>query len=132
MDLPVSPERRFVIWIGALLLDRGHVVEIRNGAPLLVVHTRKHPKRLWVGIQQDIATPGPRVPVGTVADLEEHKPDAVILVTDQSPMLESIRVVPKSTKEAWLNEGRHYTVETTKLVDLETLQAWLTQAGRPA
>lgn len=133
MSDPISLERRFALWVGALLLHRGHVVALPNGKPELHVLTRKAPKRIWLSVRDTPVEHTGRIVVGTVAELEEMTPDAVVILCEQAPQLEAIVVVPvQSTKESWLNEGRHYTIPADKIADFDKLDQWLTKLGRPA
>lgn len=127
-------ERRCALWLGALLLDRGHVVELPNGRPELYVRTGKKVRRLLLSIRdQPVSRENGRAMIGKIADLQEDIPDAIVIVSENGRNLESISVVPvRKTKDAWVNEGRHYTLPADQLVDFERLDEWLSKLGRPA
>lgn len=129
----VSLERRFTLWLGTLLLDRGHVVELPNGNSELHVRTREKARRLLLSIREEpVSRTKGRAVIGKIADLHEDVPDAIVIVSENGIDINAISVVPvQQTKEAWINEGRHYTLPAEQLVDFDRLDSWLAKLGRP-
>jgi hypothetical protein len=130
---PLSPERHVALWFGALLLDRGHRVSVPAGTARVHVHTQKRVRKIsFLVLDAPASRETGRTPIGTVADVEAEKADAIVLVGEASRAISEICVVPtKSTKEHWLNEGRHYALEAQHLVTFDKLSEWLLQSGRP-
>lgn len=128
----LSLERRFSLWLGALLLNRGHVVELPNGRPELHVRTRQKAQRLLVSIRDEpVSRTEGRAVIGLIEDLQDDIPDAIVFVSEAMD-LEALSVVPvRQTRSAWINEGRHYTLGVEKLGDFDRLDEWLTKLGRP-
>jgi hypothetical protein len=128
----VSLERRFSLWLGALLLNRGHVVELPNGKLDLYVRTGQKARRLRLSIRDEpVSRTNGRAMVGKITDLQEDIPDAIVMISENGSV-DSISVVPvHQTKDGWINEGRHYTIPAEQLVDFDRLDNWLTKLGRP-
>lgn len=125
---PVSIQRQTLVWIGALLLHYGHVVEV-PAAPLgnheLFVR-KKQFRRIRVSLRDDLDLSSPRTIVETVSALEPKFPDAVVIAKRGVTDMRLIQVVPvQTTRDKWISEGRHYTVPTEHLVSFRALDAWL-------
>lgn len=121
-------------WFGALLLSRGHLVQCPPGHGEVWVHVKKGVRRIAVSPREAVVsrTEG-RAIVGRIADLVDNAPDAIVLVCAVDLSFPAISIVPvKSTRDAWLTEGRHYTIAGEQLVNFEHLNAYLTAQGKPA
>lgn len=129
---PVSEERRYALWFGALLLDRGRVVELPNGKPELHIRTGNGVKRLLVCVSETPADRNNgRARIAKVHDLEDDDlPHVVVLVGRDVLDANSLSFVPVSrTRSAWINDGVEYTVPANQLVDFDGLDAWFDKLG---
>lgn len=129
---PVPDDRRYALWFGALLLDKGHVVALPNGRPELHVRTAKGVKKILLSIRVAAIDPSAQVAVvGRVDDLPDAElPDVVAILVQDLHDPSSFAFVPvASTRQRWVAEGRDYTVPADALVDFDRLDAWLNKHG---
>lgn len=128
----VPDDRRYALWFGALLLDKGHVVELPNGRPELHVRTGRGVKKILLSIRDaPIDRAAGQAVVGRVDELEgADSPHVVAILTVGVHDPDSFSFVPvASTRKDWVNEGRDYTMAPDQFVDFDRLDEWLNKLG---
>ncbi len=131
-DPVVSPDRRYALWFGALLLDAGRVIELPNGRPELHIRTGNGTKKVLLSIRDKPIDPtARRAIVGRIDDLDARElPHVIVILGADAHDTESLAFLPVArTRASWVNDGREYTVAADKLVDFDRLNEWLDQLG---
>lgn len=126
-----SPEREYAVWFGALLLDRGHVVELPNGRAELHLRTGNGIKKVFLSLRdRPVDRTGTRTIVGRIDELDGVELPHVIAILGSHEDTDSMVFVPVSrTRESWVADGRDYTVAAKELLGFDRLNAWLDQLG---
>lgn len=127
----VSQERQYALWFGALLLDRGRVVELPNGRPELHIRTGNGVKKVLLSIRdKPVDRSVTRAVIGRIDDLDGHELPHVIAILGSYEDTDSLAFLPVSrTRDTWVNDGREYTIETAKLLNFDRLNEWLDALG---